>query len=281
MASDSSLSSHCDSSDDEQQHNNTHLEALLSDDGSNGSRRSGVGVTGPAAAATPGDQPPDALQQKKQECCDLFLATIKPGGLYESPKALQSSIVEIAKQYHFSVRRQGYAYICSRAQRTYTCKKKPSTTSAVPRKTFSLKVDCPFKICFVYADRKQQHQLTDADKQSKGKGLPRFSDRVRVTSICAQHGTECQLHTQELQTVLKKGGHLSRFESGQIVATINMVNNRAGRFAPNELREALQPFFPPDYALTSQDLVNFRIWAKKHVCLNTNITDYFLGTTPT
>ena len=34
-----------------------------------------------------------------------------------------------------------------------------------------------------------------------------------------------------------------------MVPIINMVNNRAGKFGSNELREVLKPMFPSDYAL--------------------------------
>ena len=64
-------------------------------------------------APPPQGPSPAQLQQKKQECCDLFAASFKVGDLYGSPKDLMGAIVDAAKPFHFSVRRQGYSFVCS------------------------------------------------------------------------------------------------------------------------------------------------------------------------
>ena len=245
MASDSAFHYSSSSSDDEDALNNTQIGPTLmeqqSDDGSIAS--SGSNDSNEPAAATAPPHSSQALQLKKQQCCDLFIHTFQHGQLYDSPLALQAAIIDVAKQFHFSIRRQGFNFACSRAMRNYT--RKATISSAPSRDSKTFKVECPFRISFNYADRKLKHEVTEADKQAGGK--TRTSDRVKITSLCAMHGLECQLHINELQTVLKKGGHLSRFETGQMVSIINMVNNRAGKFGSNELREVLKPMFPSDY----------------------------------
>ena len=72
------------------------------------------GINGPATAPP---KPPEALQLKKQKCYDLFLYTFKRGQLYQSPLAFQAAIVDAAKQFHFSLRRQGYTFVFSREMR--------------------------------------------------------------------------------------------------------------------------------------------------------------------
>ena len=99
----------------------------------------------------------------------------------------------VAKQFNFSVRRMGYSFVCSRAMRTG--KKADIDPSQKVRDSKSLKTDCPFKVSFNYTERKLKHELTPEDLQSTGK--KRHSDEVKVTSICAMHGPDCELHHGE------------------------------------------------------------------------------------
>ena len=129
------------------------------------------------------------LQLKKQECCDQFTASFKVGDLYETPKALMAAIVDGAKQLQFSVRRDGYSYVCSRAKKNNG--KKQDENESKARNFRSFKTDCPFKISFNYADRKMKHELTTED-------LPFTRDcqtRIRVTPlrVCATRGNVRQI----------------------------------------------------------------------------------------
>ena len=47
-------------------------------------------------APLPQGPSPTQLQQKKQECCDLFTAWFKVGDLYGSPQDLLEAIVDVA-----------------------------------------------------------------------------------------------------------------------------------------------------------------------------------------
>ena len=87
--------------------------------------------------------------------------------------------------------------------------------------------------------------MTEADKQTGGK-VRRSPPFVLCVALNANYTP------------------LNWFKSVLILSIINMVNNRAEKFESNELREVLQPLFSSDYALTSQDLMNSRIWCEKH-----------------
>jgi hypothetical protein len=157
----------------------------------------------PTAANTDHEMPPNELHQKKQAICDCFTDQFKVGTVYTSPKVLCSFIEDHVKQYHFSVRRQGYAFVCARAMR----KEKKDENYVRKRDTKSFKIECPFRVNFNYADSKKKHEVTEAD----GKGKKRYSEMVKITSVCGMHGPDCDLNVQELQAVLKRGGLLSKF----------------------------------------------------------------------
>lgn len=267
MDSDSVINSLLDSSDEDDGPNNPQPQPPVRQDSDDGGSTASIGPAPPPQGHTP-PEPPTDLQLKKQECCDVFNASLEAGAVYESPDALQAAVVDLAKPFHFSIRKEGYSFLCSRAIRK-NYRKTPSNASnatnssqKIKRKANSFKTECPFRISYNYCDLKLKHELTPEDLAQKGK--KRNSDMIRITKICAMHGPNCQLHTRELQSVLKKGGHLSRFESGAIAQVINMVNNAGGKFNAKDLRAALLPHFPPGYQMTSQDVVNFRIWCKKN-----------------
>ena len=115
--------------------------------------------------------------------------------------ALQTAIVDVAKQFHFSIRRQGFTFVCSRAMRNYTRK---AIISSAPLQGFqTFKVECPFRICFNYVDRKLKHELTEAEQQAGGRLLSArftpgvtcsilpFLGRVPITSPCMPVWISC------------------------------------------------------------------------------------------
>ena len=63
-------------------------------------------------------------------------------------------------------------------------------------------------------------------------------------------------------TLLKRGGFLSRFESGSIASIVKMVINDPSLTA-NSIRTILKEHLPEGYEMSAMDCNNFRIWCKK------------------
>ena len=230
MDSDSSFHYPSSFFNDEDKLNNTHNGSPFMEQQSDDSSIASSSSNGPATFTAP-PNPPEALKLKKLQCCDLFLHTFKCGQLYQSPLALQAAIVNVAKQFYF--------FICSRAMRNYT--RKAGNPSACLKDTKTFKVNCPFRISFNFANRKLKYEVTEADKKLERKLEPLTGSKSHSFVLCiAPNANYIPLNCR---LSWKKGGHLSIFEFGQIVFIINMVNNRAGKFGSNELREDLQPLF--------------------------------------
>ena len=137
---------------------------------------------GPATATAP-PRPPEALQLKKMQCCNLFLHLQAQATLSVSPVS------------------PGCNCWCGQAVLLLTQK-------------------IGLHFCLLKGNEKLHQEgqqilllpqgIRKPSKWTSLSGfpliLPRTSDRVTITSICAMHGPKCQLHTTELQTVLKEGG---------------------------------------------------------------------------
>ena len=184
-----------------------------------------------------------------QDCNDLF----KVDQVYESPNHLKEALEEFASTYSFSVFRDGTKIACRRAG-TSKCKGPDSK-----RKTSSFKVGCPFRVSFNYVDIVPKHLLPVGKENKK----ITTSERVKITNINAMHCKECLLTKHELQAVLRRGGELSKFQSGGIATVVNAVNSDP-KFPASSIRTVLRPHLPPGLELTPSDVCNFRIWCRKN-----------------
>ena len=178
--------------------------------------------------------------------------------MFASPAQLHEAIASLSKEFDFTVRREGCAFKCARAQLSVPRKKEEDKL----RNRKSMKVDCPFKIKFSWVDRKPKDEWTEDDK--KKKGVIRKTDLIKMTQLCCNHGPLCDLNVGEMQVIMKRGGHLCKFESTATAPLVNQVANDPDLSA-NSIRSSLKKFMPEGVCMTAMDINNFRIWCKRNV----------------
>lgn len=180
---------------------------------------------------------------------------------FTSPAVLKSSLAEVANRYGFVVRLQGMSVVCNRASRAGKEKvnseiiDRSSATNS--RDTTSIDCGCPFKISFNYSE-----SLTAYERAEASPKMTRHSDKIHITRINASHDNGCFPSVQQAKHCLRVSGALVSKESAAVLVAINLVNSTI--VSPKVLRKLLQSAVPRNLVLTSQDVVNFRLWARKN-----------------
>ena len=187
-------------------------------------------------------------QEKKQKCCDDFCATFKPGQTFQSPDILHDAVLEFARKYHFSISRSGQQMKCSRAIDPAKVKQRQKRIEMglQKRQSKSFLVHCPFKLTWNFTNLLPKHLKRPEDRNKK----IRVNDECVVITVCGEHGPNCELTSQELQVCLKRGGFLSKFETGKVATVVNMVANDP-TLPPNSIRSLMREHMPPDCVITA------------------------------
>jgi hypothetical protein len=179
-----------------------------------------------------------------------------------NPTELKKSLAQVGNKHGFLVRREGMSIVCNRGRKPRKPKEKetPYQCWLHPKKTRKrrkpeLRCDCPFKICFTY------NETATVQEQIEG-AKSRYSDKIHITSICATHGNGCNPGDQQIEQCIRASGAILDRTSEAVWQAVDLVMKTD--VSAKDLRKFLQPVVPKNYVLTSQDIANFRQWAKKN-----------------
>ena len=199
-----------------------------------------------------------------------------PGSAYDSIGDLLKEVRAFGEKWGFTVRREGMSIVCGRAGNAASTSENHSQShgsqpdmnvnSSGPgiqkspdrkkrRTTIWMKVGCSFKINCNYVER-----LTVQDKAEKKK---RQSSEVKITKACYTHCDLCIPSHNQLIHCKRASGALTSLQNEQVCLVINMLNTTPNLPA-SVLRNLLAPCVPSRTVLQPQDLVNFRLWAKRN-----------------
>jgi hypothetical protein len=182
-----------------------------------------------------------------------FSEEFKVGMKYESYKDLRALLDVFANQYGFVIARDGQMFTCNRYGYTKKAKKKPGQPSPKKKRKVTnwMKVGCTFCVNFAYTELPTKQEAASGKKRT---------DAVHITAINARHGEKCKPSALQIEHCLRAAGKLLKKSSDALLYAIDLVNR--SHVPPLLLRDMLAPLLPVGFVPSSQDLVNFRLWAK-------------------
>ena len=183
-----------------------------------------------------------------------IMAGFKLNDSYSCHENLRAPLTLIATNFGFVIRRQGMSFVCNRNGPPVVNEKDNEDTTSRERKTW-LRCNCPFKISFNFSEKPTAFERAEGQKGPK-------SQKIHITAVNPYHGNGCDPSPTQAVHCTRISGALINKNSESALMAVNLVNTT--HVQAHVLRKMLEPSVPRNVELTSKDICNFRLWAKKN-----------------
>jgi hypothetical protein len=198
-----------------------------------------------------GRGPAEVLELKNQ-IKTLGAEPFAVGSIYESFDALKGELHSFAISNGFTISRQGFSLKCSRGVKP---RHAATVVAQKKRKIATWKyVECQFQVNFQYSISRKKGSSKIMDGSTP-------DQCVKITYADLEHCDKCCPSAEQKLACHKASGYLFHVNNEKVADVITLLNTTAWVPA-NVLRGLLKPLLPIGTAITAQDLVNFRLWAK-------------------